>query len=444
MEIEKYTFFDQITENKKYNFFGIIYDATFPVIDQSNTSNLSYEVTIKLFDPSVNCLTYPDDIQRCLLTLIVKSNKKETIPFIHNVGDIIKVENGLFNPEQRCVVLAINTITKLVSSWAIFSGQPFNGSDPNAPNMASDPNMKITPKEIEILGHMRFWSNLILQLKNSLNYPNDIKLSSRKENESNSSIVQVADKIDSQEEKVYYIIQDETERCELSTVKDFNFLKVGDVIRLSGYGINGLNKIEMKNESNILVIPKWTNCYKSFEETVQQKLPYLDATFNPLKIIEDIEQLFNKKEDVEMKESQSPSFPKLILNDKDKELYAQRLEEIKKDKSGIIKVKFEKILYPKFYLNEQKNFNITFLCKENNEEEFVLHFCDFDGQGEGLLRGVAPEDWEGAKKVIEEIIAKDSCIEVMVEGREIKMISEKNEVVCSNIVYRIIGKYSWE
>jgi hypothetical protein len=83
----KYTPIKDMNETDNYNFYGVIYDATFPTIE--DTPN-DYVCIIKIVDTETNLLT--GDV----LTLVIKSSSKDNLPFIHNVGDIIRVHRGLY------------------------------------------------------------------------------------------------------------------------------------------------------------------------------------------------------------------------------------------------------------------------------------------------------------------------------------------------------------
>ena len=75
------------------NFYGIIYDATFPVLeDKENT----FECILKIIDPDINCLTFPNNLNDNIIYLIIKSSEKENMPYIHSIGDIIRVHRGIF------------------------------------------------------------------------------------------------------------------------------------------------------------------------------------------------------------------------------------------------------------------------------------------------------------------------------------------------------------
>lgn len=87
-----YTPFNELTVGGEVNFYGIIYDASFPIPDEFVESR--YECTLKLIDPSVNCLSNPEDFNDKIINLIIKGNDKDSIPYAHNIGDIIRIHRG--------------------------------------------------------------------------------------------------------------------------------------------------------------------------------------------------------------------------------------------------------------------------------------------------------------------------------------------------------------
>lgn len=91
-----YSFLKEMVNLGDYNFYGIIYDATYPSLEEHSSSQKMYECSIKLIDPSMNCLTSFTDISSNSITLIIKSNIKECMPFIHSIGDIIRVHCGSY------------------------------------------------------------------------------------------------------------------------------------------------------------------------------------------------------------------------------------------------------------------------------------------------------------------------------------------------------------
>jgi hypothetical protein len=87
----KYTSIKDIEQIDNYNFYGIIYDATFPAVDEISKH---YVCNVKVIDPDINCLTNPSTLADNIVTLIIKSNTMEQLPFIHNIGDIIRIHRG--------------------------------------------------------------------------------------------------------------------------------------------------------------------------------------------------------------------------------------------------------------------------------------------------------------------------------------------------------------
>ena len=55
----------------------------------------------KLIDQSVNCLTHQNNLVENLITLIIQVNEKENIPYVHQIGDIIRVHRGMYIPKQK-------------------------------------------------------------------------------------------------------------------------------------------------------------------------------------------------------------------------------------------------------------------------------------------------------------------------------------------------------
>jgi len=87
----KYTNIKDISSPDNYNFYGVIYDASYPTNDETP---YDYICIIKLIDTETNCLICPNNLQDELVTLIIKSNSKDNLPFIHNVGDIMRIHRG--------------------------------------------------------------------------------------------------------------------------------------------------------------------------------------------------------------------------------------------------------------------------------------------------------------------------------------------------------------
>ena len=94
-----YTQINNFTSNDDYNFFGIIYDATFPTLeDNPNT----YICSVKVIDYFKYESTKTQKIQIDqvqideMINLVIKSTSKENLPYIHCIGDIIRVHRGVY------------------------------------------------------------------------------------------------------------------------------------------------------------------------------------------------------------------------------------------------------------------------------------------------------------------------------------------------------------
>jgi len=75
-----------------YNFYGIIYDATFPSQEDAST----YICNMKIVDPEVNLLANSADFNDQIINVVVKSHSVDALPFVHRIGDIIRVHRGVY------------------------------------------------------------------------------------------------------------------------------------------------------------------------------------------------------------------------------------------------------------------------------------------------------------------------------------------------------------
>ena len=90
----KYTnLIDLKNDNKKYNLYALIYDATFPSFDDSPTQ---YVCTLKIMDNFLNRPQFSNNFDDEVVTLVFKSTSRDNLPFSHHVGDIIRIHRGIF------------------------------------------------------------------------------------------------------------------------------------------------------------------------------------------------------------------------------------------------------------------------------------------------------------------------------------------------------------
>src|SRR5690349_13846464 len=88
----KYSSLKELDMMGDYNFYAVIYDAAFPRFDEKENVFIT---TIKVIDPSFNCITNPEDLNDQIITVTVKSSEKESMAFIHCIGDVIRVHRGV-------------------------------------------------------------------------------------------------------------------------------------------------------------------------------------------------------------------------------------------------------------------------------------------------------------------------------------------------------------
>ena len=114
----QYTLLKDLKDKSELNCYGIIYDASFPQYSEKSQKDNSsmFECTIKLIDQYINPIEFPDEtsFNNNIKTLIIKSNFKEQIPFIHTIGDIIRVQNCYVNSNSnKNIYIIINIISKI-------------------------------------------------------------------------------------------------------------------------------------------------------------------------------------------------------------------------------------------------------------------------------------------------------------------------------------------
>lgn len=121
MNNSRYTDLDKIKQNGDYDFYGIIYDATYPT-KENDSDNANYICAIKVLGPGSNWITNPDTFQQETIYIIIKSNSIDYLPHIRSIGNIIRIHRGIFRPKNRKnIYLNLTNISMLKSSWVVFS-----------------------------------------------------------------------------------------------------------------------------------------------------------------------------------------------------------------------------------------------------------------------------------------------------------------------------------
>ena len=265
----KYSIFSDLIEQGEYNFYGVVYDSSFPL---EETTTGKYSCTIKLIDQSTNCLTNPNDFNDNIIYLTIKSSDKENIPYIHNIGDVIRIRHGFYSPKKkRNIYLNVSKDSKLNGSWCLFS---INNNTLES-YACSNKKYTIEEQDKENIETYKAWSKSYLGKNKSLVYTYQIKLEERNEEGNDKDLLaQVVKKVELGDQIVLFI-QDDTDGCELHTYKYYNFIKENDIIRVRAYKTFDNSSLILNEFGNILIVPQFSACYKEFYDKLAKKLKQL-------------------------------------------------------------------------------------------------------------------------------------------------------------------------
>ena len=274
-----YKSFDELVEAGEYNFYGVVYDASFPV-EEFNAAILpgqkeplhKYTCVLKLIDQSTNCLTNPKDLQEKMITLIVKANDKKNMPFVQKIGDIIRVHRGVYAPKKkRNVYLNLLKGSQFKGSWCLFSSE--SGDDPI---QCSHEKFTFESQDKTIIDSTRTWIKNYFGIENSLSYLQQTTLAQRSaEGAGNDLLVHIVKKIKLDDQLVFFI-QDETDGCELHTYKYFDYLNEDDIIRIRSFKVFDNDVLLLGEHGNIEVVPKFSKLHKNFVAKLIKKLKELE------------------------------------------------------------------------------------------------------------------------------------------------------------------------
>ena len=265
----KYSIFSDLVEQGEYNFYGVVYDSSFP-LEEEKTGK--YSCTIKLIDHSTNCLSNPNDFNDNIICLTIKSSDKENIPYIHQIGDIIRIHRGFYSPKKkRNVYLNLCNDHKINGSWCLYSVNN-NIAEPIA---CSNKTYNIEEQDKENIETYKAWSKNYLGKNKALVYPFQIKLEERNEEGNDKDLLaHVVKKVETNDQIILFI-QDETDGCELHTYKYYNFIKENDIIRVRAYKTFDNSSLILNEFGNILVLPQFSACYKEFYDRLSKRLKQL-------------------------------------------------------------------------------------------------------------------------------------------------------------------------
>lgn len=265
----KYTTFEDLKEQGEYNFYAVIQDASFPL--EESTSK-KYSCTLKLIDQTTNCLTNPNDFNNNIIYLTIKSSEKENIPYVHHLGDVIRVHRGFYSPKvKRNVYLNVCKDNKFKGSWCLYS----LNSNSNDPYSCSNKKYSVESQDKQNIETYKNWAKTYLNKDKALVYPYQIKLESRLNGgNDNDLLVHVVKKVELNDELVLFI-QDDTDGCELHTYKYYNFIQENDIIRVRAYKTFDNNALILNEFGNILVVPQNSHVYKDVINDLTKKLKQL-------------------------------------------------------------------------------------------------------------------------------------------------------------------------
>ena len=449
----KFSKFDDMKFDGEYNFYGIIFDAAFPIFLETPFPH--YECILKLIDDTSDIST---EIQEeNYITLIIKSQKKEEIPFVHNLGNIIRVIFGTYqNKKKRYVYLNfMNEKIMEKSYWSIYR------NNINEPIMCSKRNFSFENYESKLISSLQ---KFYLIKSNEIKYLKKVNLIERNEKGSdNDLLVMIVNKIEL-EDQLVFDIQDETDGCQLHTYKYFNFVEINDVVRLRSYKVFNSENLVMNANSNILILNEKSNLYKTFMNNMIAKLKKINPNIKAEKF-----QINNKKyknKDFEIENDEENFIVTPIINEKEEEENLKKFTYVLKVfsilpnypilssinilckncnysyKYGEVDVKIDN----SFYCDKCKNkvlaiphFNMQIICRENNLSNNlkVFYLYNFDKEGNGFLGIEAKDILKDTNKVkllqenINKIISNDNQIKIQVQEHH-------------NSIYRIVGNYKFK
>ena len=264
----KYSTFDELKEQGEYNFFGIIYDASFPQEEpnfaegQQKKYSVKYSCILKLIDQTTNYLTNPNDFNDKIIYLIIKSNEKENIPFVHYIGDIIRIQRGFYSPKNK------RNVYLNKGNWCLYHSD----TNTNEPYSCNNKKFEVEKQDKDNLEGLKGWVKSYINIDKSLKYPLQIKLGQRlQEGNDKDLMVHVVKKVETNDHLILFI-QDETDGCELHTYKYYNFIQENDIIRVRSYKIFDNNNLVINEFGNILIVPNNSSCSKVVFNELTKKL----------------------------------------------------------------------------------------------------------------------------------------------------------------------------
>ena len=154
------------------------------------------------------------------------------MPFVHSVGDIIRVHRGYFSTaEKNNIYINIKTENVVKSSFLLFHYDATeNGSF--EPYGSSTAKYTFEENDKEIIADLRKWGKNYFSHEWSLNYPFLTNLAQRVQAKINFDLLVVIKDKKQDGDSLKLTVEDASDSAFLTVDKYFNFLNQGDVVRI--------------------------------------------------------------------------------------------------------------------------------------------------------------------------------------------------------------------
>ncbi|MCQ2821381.1 MAG: hypothetical protein MJ252_29320 [archaeon] len=499
MQAKKYEYasLSDLIENRDNNFYGIIYDASYPTVDEKTlpgsgigqNCQIQYECTVKLIDQGINPITNKDNLNDNIINVVIKSNSRDRIPYIHAIGDIMRVHRGIYSKKKKKnVYINLNYTKGVMAAWTIFPGASVINKDGEIvveknklyePKLCSSSHYNFESQDEKLIDDLRNFMMDLFSKSEGIFYPFSQTLDKRNPTKSdNDSLVQVIYKREL-EDQIVYFVQDKTDGCELHTYKYYNFIDVNDVIRIRSFKIlspSNSNVLVLNKFSNILKIPLFTAYHKDFVKGISDKILGTEkkTSKNPkgnnLFALDNIKFVPNPK-NILINLSENPNnievknFEALKGNDQVFILRANILQIIPEEAPNWIYVYCPccKRQFKESEVHSKLNptnyelscphcsnksiaklyFNVNLICIENSHTSKMidLHLCSYDGEGDDFFGSSAYDvintsnGFQLIQEKVKKLMNKDVYVQVMIQKILNGFDNEKKTL------FRIIGHY---
>jgi hypothetical protein len=158
-----YTELDKVSSSsvESSNFYGVIVDASFPykktIKSKAGVSDQMFICTMKIIDPS----QFTQQKGWKYSQLVIYATKLEDLPFVHRLGDIIRVHRAdmkFYNQKRQ---FNVNMLYK--GSWALYSTDkqsPLGQTTSDTPYAFSGHRVTQERQDASILSTLKSWANM--------------------------------------------------------------------------------------------------------------------------------------------------------------------------------------------------------------------------------------------------------------------------------------------